>query len=185
MDTFETIRTRRSVRRFVEKPVENQKLQSILESVRLAPSCGNIQCWRLVVVRDSTVRKAISELTGSFDRSSHYVSGVNTAKKGIAEAPVLLVLCADPSQFGPLQDRNYHLIDIGIAAQSLMLAVRALGLGTVFVGVFDEEEIRGLLNIPQNIRVVGLFPLGYPRRSSEKRTTRKPLREFVFYDKWR
>ncbi len=185
MDTFEAIRTRRSIRRFTEKPVENKKVQKILEAVRLAPSWGNIQCWRLIVVKDSRTKKAISELTGLFDRSLHYIPGANPAKKGITEAPVLLILCADPSQFGPMQDRNWHLIDIGIAAQNLMLAAKALDLGSVFVGVFDEEKIRDILNIPQNIHIVGLFPVGYPRKSSEKRTPRKPLREFVFYGKWR
>ena len=84
------------------------------------------------------------------------------SKKALAEAPVVIVLCADPSQSGVLWEQNYYLVDSGIASQNLMLAARAQGLGTVFVGIYDEEKVKQLLNIPASIRVVGLFPLGYP-----------------------
>lgn len=184
VDTFDAIQTRRSIRSFIEKPVEDEKLQRILKAVRMAPSWGNIQCWRLIVIRDSRTRKAISELTGSFDKSFRYVPKTNPAKRGIVEAPVLIAVCADPSQFGPLQSKHYYMVDIGIATQNLMLSARALGLGTVFVGVFDEEKVRRLLNVPSNVRVVGLFPLGYPRKAKDKGPSRKPLQEFVFHEKW-
>jgi nitroreductase len=76
------------------------------------------------------------------------------------------------------------MTDIGIAAQTLMLSARALGLGTVFVGVYDEEKLRGLLKVPSNIRIVGLFPLGYPLEEKKDGPPRKPLNEIVFYEKW-
>jgi len=150
----------------------------------MAPSWGNIQCWRLIVIRDLRTKKAISELTGSFDRSFRYVPKTNPAKRGIVEAPVLIAVCADPSQFGSLQGKHYYMIDIGLAAQNLMLSARALGLGTVFVGVFDEEKVRRLLNVPSNVRIIGLFPLGYPRTEAVRGPSRKPLHEFVFHEKW-
>jgi nitroreductase len=185
MDVFEAIRTRRSVRRFRDQVVEDEKIQTILESVRHSPSWANLQCWRFVVVKDRSTREKISELSyvESFFAPLSYKT--NPARKGLAEAPVILVACADPSQSGTLWDQPYYMTDIGIAAQTLMLSARALGLGTVFVGVFEEKQLRGLLNIPQNIRIVGLFPLGYPLEEKASGPPRKPLTEIVFEEKWK
>lgn len=184
MELFEAIRTRRSIRRFLDKPVEEEKLQAILEAVRMAPSWANMQCWRFVVVKDKSTRERISELSyvESFFAPKGYK--VNPSKKGLAEAPVVIVACADPSQSGVLWDQHYYMTDVGIATQNLMLAARGLGLGTVFVGVFDEEKLRSLLNIPSNIRIVGLFPIGYPQEEKKEGPSRKPLNEIAFFEKW-
>ena len=184
MDTFEAIKTRRSVRRFQDKPVEDEKLNALLESVRMSPSWANFQCWRFIVVKDRTSREKISELTyvESFFAPLGYKA--NPAKKGLAEAPVIIVACADPSKSGVLWDQHYYMTDIGIAAQTLMLSARALGLGTVFVGVFDEPKLRDLLGVPAYIRIVGLFPLGYPLEEKKDGPSRKPLSEIVSYEKW-
>jgi nitroreductase len=77
------------------------------------------------------------------------------------------------------------MTDIGIAAQTLMLSARALGLGTVFVGVFEEEQLRSLLAIPSTIRIIGLFPLGYPLEEKTSGPPRKPLAEIVFEETWK
>lgn len=185
MDVFEAIRTRRSVRRFRNNAVEDEKIQTILDSVRQSPSWANLQCWRFVVVRNRSTREKISELSyvESFFAPLSYKT--NPARKGLTEAPVILVACADPSQSGNLWGQSYYMTDIGIAAQTLMLSARALGLGTVFVGVFEEEQIRNLLTIPQNIRIVGLFPLGYPLEEKASGPARKPLTEIVFEEKWK
>jgi nitroreductase len=184
MDTIGAIKTRRSIRRFIDRPVEDEKLRSVLEAVRMAPSWANLQCWRFVVVKDSSTRAKISELSyvESFFATRGYK--VNPSKKGISEAPVVIVACADPSQSGVLWEQHYYMTDIGIAAQTLMLSAHALGLGTVFVGVFDEGKIRELLLIPSDIRVVGLFPIGYPRDELKEGPPRKLLDEIVFMEKW-
>ena len=184
MDILEGIRTRRSVRRFSEKPVEEEKLQTILEAVRMAPSWANLQCWRFVVVREKEAREKISEF--SFVKSFFSPLGykANPSKKGIAEAPVVIVACADPQQSGVIWSQHYYMTDLGIASQNLMLAAHALGLGTVFVGVFDEEKVRELLNVPAGIRIVGVFPLGYPKEEKKEGPPRKPLSEFIFKEKW-
>jgi nitroreductase len=184
MDVLEGIRTRRSVRRFSEKPVEEEKLQIILEAVRMAPSWANRQCWRFVVVREKETREKISEF--SFVESFFSPLGykANPSKKGIAEAPVVIVACADPQQSGVIWSQHYYMTDLGIASQNLMLAAHALGLGTVFVGVFDEEKVRELLSIPAGIRIVGIFPLGYAKEEKKEGPPRKPLIEFIFKEKW-
>lgn len=184
MELLEAIKTRRSVRKFLDKPVEDEKLQAILEAVRQSPSWANFQCWRFIVVKDKAMKEKLSELSyvESFFAPIGYKT--NPSQKGIAEAPVVIVACADPAKSGAIWDQQYYMTDIGIASENLMLAAHALGLGTVFVGVFDEEKLRSLLNIPSNIRIVGIFPIGYPQEAKKEGTGRKPLNEIVFHERW-
>lgn len=184
MDVFEAIKTRRSVRRYSDKAVEDEKLHSLLDAVRQAPSWANLQCWRFIVVKDNDKKGKLSELSyvESFFSPRGYKT--NPAKKGLAEAQAIIVACADPARSGILWGQPYYMTDIGIAAQNLMLAARALGLGTVFVGIFDEEKVRALLDIPSHIRVVGLFPLGYPLEEKTAGPQRKPLGEIAFNEEW-
>ena len=185
MDTLEAIRTRKSVRKFSDRPVEPEKLRVVLEAVRQAPSWANMQCWRFVVVQDAGVKEKISEL--SYVESFFATRGYkfNPAQKALAEAPVIIVACAEPGQSGDLGGQHYYMTDIGIAAENLLLAAHSLGLGSVFVGVFNEEKLGDLLDIPPGIRIVGLFPLGYPLEEGKAGPPRKPLDEIVFYGKWK
>jgi nitroreductase len=184
MDLFEAIKTRRSVRKYADRPVEDEKLKAVLEAVRLAPSWANYQCWRVIVVKDKALKEQMSELSyvESFFAPKGYKS--NPSKKALAESPVVIVLCADPAQSGVLWGQNYYLTDCGLAAQNLMLAARAQGLGTVFVGIYEEDKLKSLLNIPASIRIVGLFPLGYPLEEKKEGPSRKPLEEICFFEKW-
>lgn len=185
MDTLEAIRTRRSVRKFSDQQVEPEKLQAVLEAVQQAPSWANMQCWRLVVVTDPAVKERISELSyvEAFFATRGYKS--NPAQKALAEAPVVIVACAEPTESGELRGQQYYLADMGIAAENLMLAAHSLGLGSVFVGVFEEEDLGELLDIPPGIRIVGLFPLGYPHGGVATGPPRKPLTQIVHYEKWK
>ncbi|KAF0214764.1 MAG: hypothetical protein FD174_4308 [Geobacteraceae bacterium] len=185
MDTLEAITTRRSVRKFSDKPVEAEKLRAVLEAARLAPSWANLQCWRFVVVEDAGVKGKISELSyvEAFFKPKGYKT--NPAQNALASAPVVIVACAEPLDSGDLRGQQYYMTDVGIATENLMLAAHALGLGSVFVGVFDEEAMGDLLGIPPEIRIVGLFPLGYPLEESKGGPPRKPLDEIVFYGKWK
>lgn len=185
MDTLEAIRTRRSVRKFSDKPVEDEKLQAVLEAVQASPSWSNMQCWRMVVVQDAETRAKISDISyvESFFATRGYKS--NPAQKGIADAPVVIVLCGVPEQSGEMKGQHYYLTDTGIASENLMLAAHAVGLATVFVGVFDEEKLGDLLNIPAGVRIVGIFPLGYPLTEPKAGPPRKPLDEIVYYERWK
>jgi nitroreductase len=185
MDTLEAIRTRRSVRKYSDRPVEEEKLQVVLEAARQAPSWANMQCWRFIVVQEQAVKEEISRLSyvEAFFGPLGYKS--NPAQNALAEAPLVIVACADPAKSGDLRGQQYYLADLGIACQNLMLAAHAQGLGTVFVGVFDEEALGELLDIPPSIRVVGLFPLGYPASEAKGGPPRKPLEELVFRGKWK
>ncbi len=184
MDLFEAIKTRRSVRKYTKKPIEDEKLEAVLEALRMAPSWANYQCWRLIVVKDTSTKEKLSGL--SYVESYFAAKGykTNPSMKALAEAPVVIVLCADPGQSGTIWNQNYYLVDAGLAAQNMMLAARAQGLGTVFVGIYDEDKIKNLLQIPSAIRIVGLFPLGYPVEEKKDGPARKPIRDFCFFEKW-
>jgi nitroreductase len=184
MEFFEALSTRRSIRRYQERPIEEEKLRAVLDAVRASPSWANQQCWRIVVVADDDAKRGISEL--SFLESYFAPKGykTNPAQTALAQAPVVIVLCADPAQSGSVRGQDYYLTDAGIAAQSLMLAARAQGLGSVFVGIFQEEPLRDLLGIPEGIRVVGLLPLGYPAEEKKQGPKRKPLEEICFFERW-
>jgi len=184
MDVIEAVATRRSIRRFSDKPVDQGTLESLFDSVRLSPSWANMQCWRFIIIRDAAMKTRISELTyvEAFMAPKGYKA--NPSKAGVAEAPALIIACADPQQSGELWGQQYYMTDIGIAAQTLMLTAHSMGLGTVFVGVFEEEQLRLLLGIPAKIRIVGLFPIGYPREIKKEGPPRKPLGEIVCKEKW-
>jgi nitroreductase len=184
MDVLEAVKTRRSIRKFMDKPVEEEKLRAVLDAVRMAPSWANYQCWRLVVVKDKSVKEQISAYSyvESFFAAKGYKA--NPSMKALAQAPVVVVLCADPGRSGVLWDQHYYLVDMGIAAENLMLAAHGLGLGSVFVGVYDESKIKDLLKIPPSIRIVGLFPIGYPPEEKKPGTARMPVEEFCFYGEW-
>ena len=172
------------MRRFSGRPVEPEKLLTVLEAARMAPSWANMQCWRFVVVKDGGAKARISELSylADYFASKGYKS--NPAQKALAEAPVVIVACAEPEQSGAVRGQEYYLTDVGIATENLMLAAHAVGLGSVFVGVFDEDKLRALLNIPQTVRIVGLFPLGYPQGELRAGPPRKSLEEIVFHERW-
>lgn len=181
MDIFEAIKTRRSIRKYQDRPVEEEKLKAVLESVQMAPSWANMQCWRLVVVKDRAKKERMSELSYLESYYATKAHKSNPARKALAAAPVVIVLCADPAESGSVRGQSYYLTDAGLAAENLMLAACGLGLGTVFVGIFDEDEVRTLLNIPLTIRMVGrsLLDIRLRRKRKGRRGNRSRISAFM------
>lgn len=184
MDTLEVIKSRHSVRRYADRPVEEEKLLAVLDAARHAPSWANLQCVRFIVVRDAAVKRRISELSyvDSYFAARGYKT--NPSQIALAEAPIVIVACALPNQSGDIRGQQYYMVDVGLAAENLMLAAHDLGLGSVFVSIFEEKALADLLGIPAYISVVGLFPLGYPLHEASGASPRKSLEETVFYDRW-
>ena len=150
--------------------MEEEKLEAALEAARLAPSWANLQCWSFIVVKDPAVRRAVSErLQG------------NPCQKGVAQAPVLIAACADPQASGRSSGQDYYLVDVGIAMEHLMLQAWEEGLGTCWIGRFEESEVKPVLGVPDQVRLVAMTPLGYPARIPDERG-RKPLGEIVFFE---
>jgi len=151
----------------------------LLEAVRRSPSWANTQCWEVIVVRDEERKKRLAEL----------VSPRNPAQEGVAEAPVVMVMCAQKGVSGfkkgaAVTDKgDWYMFDLGIACQNLCLAAHDMGLGTVHVGSIEHAPIAELLQVPPNVEVVELIPVGYPAKESAS-PKRRELADFVHAEQY-
>jgi len=166
MEFFETVRNRHSIREFQDKEVEEEKLQKVLECCNSAPSAGNAQAYKIFLVKDKMKRRELS--------------GVAGGQGAIAKAPVALVFCANPKEsgmkYGERGEFLYSIQDATIATSYCQLAATALGLSTVWVGAFDEEKVKEIINT--DLKPVAIIPLGYAGEDPEP-TTRKSIEEII------
>ncbi len=166
MEFMDVVRMRRSVRKYKQTPVPRIDVEYVLEAARLAPSWGNKQCWRYIVVTDQAMRKRI------------------TMTDWAAGAPVVIVACADPTKAGNRDGKPYYMLDVGISMEHLCLAAAERGLGTCWLGgQIDEVAVREALEVPESHRVVALTPLGYPDESPVAKE-RKLMADMVSWEKW-
>jgi len=166
---MEAIQNRFSVRSYLDRPVEPEKLQGVLEAARLAPSASNKQEWRFVVVRDAARRQALAQAAN---------------QSFIATAPVVIAACAaDTSRVMPC-GLPCHPIDVAIALEHIALQATAEGLGTCWIGAFNQEAARQAIGAPESAVVVELMPLGYPATTAPPKS-RLSLDEIIFDEVWR
>jgi nitroreductase len=161
MDVFEAVLKRRSIRRYLDKPVEPEKVLKCLEAARWAPSAHNSQPWHFIIVRDKSVREKLAS--------------IHPYGKHMASSPVVIVVLADPEK-SPVFWQN----DAGAAVQNILLTAFSEGLGSCWIGVqFTpfESEFKKILDIPEKFRVVCAITLGYP--AHERTSTRVPLEDIV------
>ena len=170
MDVKTAIRTRRSIREYDPREVEEEKLMKVLESGRLSPSASNRQERRFIIIRDANTRKALSEAARN--------------QKFLAEAPVVIAACSVEKEYVMSCGQLAYPIDTAIAVDHMTLAAVEEGLGTCWIGAFDEKKVKEILNIPDEIRVVTLLPIGYPS-DIPRPTPRKSLDEIVMWETWR
>lgn len=179
MDLFEAMNGRRSVRKYLDKPVGDDLVREVLEAARCAPSWANTQCWRFVVVRDAETRKRIADATPPS----------NPSHGALTAAPVLIAACFEKDSSGWYKGKattalgDWGMFDLALAVSQLTLAAHALGLGTVHVGLFDHARVAALLGLPDRFQLVEILPLGYPDRTP-KSPRRKPVDEFARWEKW-
>lgn len=163
MDFFQLIEERRSMRKYADLPVEEGKLQQILAAINRAPSAGNLQAFEVYLVRSLKQRRAL--VRAALDQEF------------LAEAPVVLVFCAEPDRsavkYGQRGATLYALQDATIACTFAMLAAKALGLDTVWVGAFDEAAVSELLRLPPDLRPVAMLPVGYAGKDPKPRPRRE------------
>ena len=170
MDVYEAIAARKSVRSFQDKDIPEDVMSRLLEAARLAPSASNRQEWRFVVVRDAATR----------ERLAHAANGQGF----VGEAPVVLVCCAETDSHVMSCGQLCYPIDVAIAIDHITLCAVAEELGTCWIGAFDEAQVKDILGIPQEIRVVELLPIGYPEDPSLREKRRLPLNEIVKEERW-
>lgn len=165
--------------------MEPEKIDYILECARLAPSWANTQCWHFVVVRDPAVVERVVAATAVFNR-------------WLRNYPTMIVACGDTTSSGSHHGVDYWAVDTAIAMEHLVLAAADVGLGTCWMGVFDEDAVRDALGIPRHVKVVALSPLGYPADGRPRgglgdpvtravklvAKGRKPVGEMAHFDRW-
>ncbi|NOY22763.1 MAG: NAD(P)H nitroreductase [Acidobacteria bacterium] len=179
MDFPELIHARRSVRAYKDQPVERKLLDLCLDAARMAPSACNSQPWTFLVIDD---RETICHVADTA------CSGIYTMNRFIATAPVLIIFVTEKSKLvarmgGQVRDVRYNLIDIGIAGAHLTLQAAVLGLGTCWIGWFNEKALKKTLKLPLSTQVDIIMPLGYPDEEPKDKL-RKSLNEVRQYLKW-
>ncbi|HPC97562.1 MAG TPA: nitroreductase family protein [Bacteroidales bacterium] len=171
---LDLIRKRQSDRKYTDQPVESEKLGRILEAGRLSPSACNAQPWKFIVVDDRNLIMKLAEA------ASAKILGMNSF---VSQAQINIVIVREKpnlsSRIGStIKDKDYSLIDIGIAAGNICLQAAAEGLGSCMIGWFDEPMVRKILGIPASKRVELIITIGYP--AGETRTKkRKPPEEVI------
>jgi XTP/dITP diphosphohydrolase len=169
MDLMDVIKSRRSIRAYKDKPIEDDKLNAVLEAGRLAPSARNLQEWRYVVVKDKSLREKMVDAANG--------------QRFVGQASAIIVACAvQTDHVMPCEELSYP-IDVAISVDHMTLMAAALGLGTCWIGAFKQDKVKKLLNVPDEVKVVALLPIGYPDVSPDPRP-RKSMEEIVTYDKW-
>ncbi len=179
MDFLELVRTRRSVRSYSGQAVEQEKIELCLEAARLAPSACNAQPWRFLIFNDPGGKETLCRAA---------CSGIYRPSRFIAAAPVIIVVLSLRGKLlsglaGRFQGKHYPLIDIGIAAEHLILQAAELGLGTCWVGWFNGPAVKRLLHRPGSEEPIALIPLGYPAGKSAARPPRKPRDEIAEFNR--
>jgi nitroreductase len=170
VDVYEAIVTRKSVRSFEEREIPDEVMDRLLEAVRLAPSASNRQEWRFVIARDPELRKRLSEAA--------------RGQKHFAQAAALIACCAETDGHVMTCGEACYPIDVAIAVDHLTLCATAEGLGTCWIGAFQQDQVKEILGIPSQIRVVALLALGHPTDPSPVEKRRLPLETIARYDRW-
>ncbi len=185
MDTLEAIKNRRSIRRYKTDPVDDKTLDTVLEAARMAPSWSNTQCWKFIVVRDSSLKAQLADTI-----QVNPLMGKNPAAKAFTTAPVVIVACAEKGISGLFSGKKatdkgewWFMFDIALAMENLMLAATSLGLGTVHVALFYASKVALILGVPEGYHVVEMTPLGYPEYQPDQRP-RKGLQEIAYFEKF-
>ncbi len=173
-DILHIIKSRRNIQEFLPKTVDWDKVSKIIDAARHAPSSGNLQNWKFIVVADPEQKSKIAE--------------ISMEQYEIATAPILIVVCSEPEKverYYGVRGRNlYSIQNCAAAVQNMMLEAYELGLGTRWIGAFDEDELKVLLSIPEEARAQAIVALGYPKHIPAK-PPRYPMEMLTYFGKWR
>lgn len=176
---LELIVSRQSDRKYSDKPIEKEKLERIIEAGRMAPSACNAQPWKFIIVTDPSLRKKVAEA------ASAKLLGMNSF---VNQAPVMMIIIREQPNFsskvgGTIKNRDYSLIDIGIASENICLQAEAESIGSCMIGWFDERMLKKILDIPASKRVELIITLGHSL-SEKREKKRKPAEVTVSYNKY-
>jgi len=177
MSIIETIKNRRSIRKFESQDIPEDMMTRLFEAVQWAPSWANTQCCELIIVKDESKKTQLQEC----------IAPKNPATKAIVNAPVVIAICGKKDQSGYYNGAvttrfgDWLMYDLGLATQNLCLAAHELGLATVIVGLFDHDRAEKALQVPENYSLVTLVPVGFPAKSPSP-PKRKSIDDLVHYE---
>ena len=170
MDVMKVIRTRRSIRKYKSRTIEEKKIEKILEAGMLSPSAANRQPWHFIIVTDKELKSRLRE---AYD------------KEWFVLAPTILIVCADPQEaWSRMDGEEYWKVDAAIAMQNMILQAWEEGLGTCWIAGFNEPPVKQILKIPEHIRVVAMTPIGYPDEEKGEVINRKAKSEVFHSEEW-
>jgi len=172
MELEEAIKGRRSIRAFKPQDVPEETVEKLIDAARHAPSAGNIQPWEFVIARKQDIKRKLAQ-------AAHQAF--------VEEAPVVIVVCANEPRssmgYGIRGETLYCIQDTAAATQNILLTAYSLGLGTCWVGAFNENEAKKALKAPDGIRPVVMIPVGYPNKAPSQRG-RRPLNQIVHHEEF-
>jgi nitroreductase len=178
-DFMELVRTRRTVRKFTEDEVTTDQLNTILEAARWTPSWANTQCWEIVTITRQDLKESLQET----------LYKGNPASKSMTQAPVVLAICGRKQTAGYYKGEvttkfgDWLLFDLGLVSQNISLAAHSLGLGSVIVGLFDQDKAAQVLQVPEGYELVTMMPLGHPAQEP-KTPERRSIEDFTHSETW-
>jgi nitroreductase len=179
MEFSEVFKERRSIHHFTEDEVTDEEIEYILEAARWAPSAGNAQPWRFIIVNKPENREKVWRATSDIPNV--------TPQNFIKKAPLHIIVCTDTSAYKGKQARvfsdRFCIQDAAAATMNLLLAVTDIGLGACWVGMFREKALREDFNIPAHVRPVAIIPVGHTI-SKERPRPRKAREELLFVERW-
>jgi nitroreductase len=179
MSVNKFIAQRRSIRQYLDKSVEREKILECLEAARLAPSADNVQPWRFLVIDNPDLKEKFAK---------EVFSGIYSISKFAVKAPVLIVILARldiiANRIGTqIQGVNFYLIDVGIAGEHFVLQAEEQGLGTCWIGWFNSRKARKVLDIPKKYKIVSILSMGYYEKRPLKEKKRKSLEDIAWFNK--
>ena len=173
-DILDLIQSRRTIKHFLPKYISWDHIAKIIDAARHAPSCGNVQNWKFIVIIEPGLKQSITN--ACFEQYE------------IASAGALIVVCAEPEKaeryYGLRGERLYTVQNCAAAVENMLLEAHSLGLGTRWIGAFEEEEVKSLLRIPEEVRPQAIVAVGYPKEIPPK-PPKYPLETVVYFHRWR
>ena len=174
MDILDVIKSRRTIKEFLPKFVDWDKLSKIVDAGRHAPSCGNLQNWKFIVVIDDGKKKQLAESA--------------LQQYEIINAAAHIVVCAEPEKaeryYGLRGERLYTIQNCAAAIQNMLLEAHSLGLGTRWIGYFEEAMVKKVLGIPEEVRPQAIIAVGYPKEVPQK-PPKLPMETVTYFNGWR
>ncbi len=173
-DILDLIKSRRTIKHYLPKFVSWENISKIIDAGRHAPSCGNVQNWKFIVVFEMEQKQKLAEL--SYEQYH------------IAAAAVLIIVCAEVEKaeryYGLRGERLYSVQNCAAAIQNMLIEAQSLGLGTSWIGAFDEDGVKSLCSIPEEVRPQAIIAVGYPKEVPPK-PPKYPLETVTYFHKWR